>query len=210
MAELPMFPLGVVLFPGMVLPLHVFEPRYRALMQDVIEAGREFGVTLIERGSEVGGGDVRTSIGTVATIVAAQQFPDGRWHLITVGDRRIRVLRWLDDAPYPRAEVEDFAEPADAAPPSEADYQRLVELCRQVLGLLGRLGHDVPDADLSFPDDAVLGTFQAASVSPLGALDRHKILQIPTAAERCSVLTSLLSDEAEFLTLRAAMNDDDE
>jgi len=106
-AVTPMFPLGTVLVPGMVLPLHVFEPRYRQMVDDCMAADRTFGVVLIERGSEVGGGDVRTDIGTRAGIVRAEQQPDGRWGLIAVGLRRIRVDRWLPDAPYrgPRSAI---------------------------------------------------------------------------------------------------------
>ena len=101
--SLPMFPLGTVLLPGAPLPLQVFEPRYRELTRDCLAGVPEFGVVLIERGSEVGGGDVRTNVGTVARIVASQGFPDGRAYLVTVGTRRIRVTEWLEDAPYPRA-----------------------------------------------------------------------------------------------------------
>ena len=63
-----MFPLGSVLLPSMVLPLHVFEPRYRALVRDVLDGDGEFGVCLISRGHEVGGDDVRTDVGTVARV----------------------------------------------------------------------------------------------------------------------------------------------
>ena len=86
-----MFPLGAVLFPSMVLPLHVFEPRYRALTRDCLAGDRRFGVVLIERGSEVGGGDVRFSVGTAAQIVEAAELPDGRFALGTVGVQRVRV-----------------------------------------------------------------------------------------------------------------------
>src|SRR5688572_25865098 len=103
-----MFPLGSVLVPGMVLPLHVFEARYRALVRDCVAGDGEFGVVLIERGSEVGGGDVRTDVGTVARIVQADEMPDGRFALGAVGVRRVRVQRWLDDDPYPRAELADW------------------------------------------------------------------------------------------------------
>ena len=98
----PMFPLGSVLLPGQVLPLHVFEPRYRQLVVDVTTSDAhpgEFGVVLIERGREVGGGDVRTYAGTVARIAEARQFADGRWALAAVGMRRIRVEAWLEDDP---------------------------------------------------------------------------------------------------------------
>src|SRR3954447_12098654 len=105
MPVLPMFPLGSVLLPSVFLPLHVFEPRYRALTEHCLAGEREFGVVLIERGSEVGGGDVRSPVGTVARILEAVQFDDGRWALGVVGTRRVRVTAWLDDDPYPRAEV---------------------------------------------------------------------------------------------------------
>src|SRR5207249_3558867 len=95
----PMFPLGTVLFPHALLPLHVFEPRYRLMTQRVLGDDGEFGVVLIERGSEVGGGDTRFGIGTVARIVRAQELPDGGYALATVGIRRVRVTRWLLDDP---------------------------------------------------------------------------------------------------------------
>src|SRR3954471_6137726 len=106
-----MFPLGTVLFPHALLPLRVFEPRYRLMTERVLRGDGEFGVVLIERGSEVGGGDTRFDDGTVARIVRAQQLPDGGYALATVGLRRIRVVRWLPDDPYPLAEVTDIVEP---------------------------------------------------------------------------------------------------
>src|SRR5436190_21485028 len=108
MPVMPMFPLGSVLMPSTFLPLHVFEPRYRALVHDCLAGEGEFGVVLIARGSEVGGQDVRTDVGTVARIVPAQELPDGRWAIAAVGVRRARVVRWLPDGPYPMAEVEDW------------------------------------------------------------------------------------------------------
>src|SRR5436853_5226207 len=116
-----MFPLGTVLFPHALLPLRVFEPRYRVMTERVLRAEREFGVVLIERGSEVGGGDTRFDVGTVAQIVRAQQLGDGGYLLATVGIRRLRVVRWLPDDPYPQAEVVDLP---DAGPESGAHAAR--------------------------------------------------------------------------------------
>ena len=112
-----MFPLGTVLLPSLLLPLHVFEPRYRTLVDDCVAGDGEFGVVLIERGSEVGGGDVRTDVGTVARILEVERFDDGRFAVAAVGTRRIRVERWLDDDPYPRAEVHDWPDPGWTSPP---------------------------------------------------------------------------------------------
>ena len=117
MTQLPMFPLGNVVLPGELLPLNVFEPRYRQLVLDCLAAEvPEFGVVLIERGSEVGGGDVRTSIGTVARIVRVTPLGGGRFEVVAAGVRRANVLEWLADDPYPRGDVEDWPE-AEAVTP---------------------------------------------------------------------------------------------
>ncbi|MEL6986015.1 MAG: LON peptidase substrate-binding domain-containing protein, partial [Actinomycetota bacterium] len=80
---MPQFPLRSVLFPSMVLPLHVFEPRYRTMVHDLLEGDGRFGVVMIDRGSDTGGQDQRSSFGTVARIVESEEYPDGRWGLIT-------------------------------------------------------------------------------------------------------------------------------
>ena len=140
-----MFPLGTVLFPSLFLPLHIFEPRYRALARHCMDGKREFGVVLIERGSEVGGNDVRTSVGTVAQIVDAQELDDGRWVLGTVGTRRIRVREWLTDDPYPRADVDDWADDevdVDVMPV----YDTARAVLRRVLALKAELAEPSVDA----------------------------------------------------------------
>src|SRR3954447_11618971 len=108
MREMPMFPLGLVLVPSMMLPLRVFEPRYQEMVRACVADDGEFGVVLIARGSEVGGGDVRYDVGTVAQIMAVPPRTDGGFHLQALGTRRIRVAEWLPDAPYPKAMVTDF------------------------------------------------------------------------------------------------------
>src|ERR1700735_1313626 len=105
--RLPMFPLGTVLFPHAVIPLHVFEPRYRTLMQHCLDADRRFGVVLIERGSEVGGGDQRAGVGTQGLISRGGELPDGRWVLEVTGERPVGIDEWLPDDPYPIAVVSD-------------------------------------------------------------------------------------------------------
>ena len=198
-AVTPMFPLGTVLVPGMVLPLHVFEPRYRQMVDDCMAADRTFGVVLIERGSEVGGGDVRTDIGTRAGIVRAEQQPDGRWGLIAVGLRRIRVDRWLPDAPYPRAEVSDWPDDGDGAVPETA-----VPLLRRAAALARELGMDAAPIDLELSDDPVAAGYQAIVAAPLGPADRQSLLVAPTLADRWSLLDTLLADQIEILEAELA------
>jgi Lon protease-like protein len=206
MAVLPMFPLGTVLLPSVVLPLHVFEPRYRTLTQDCLDGDGEFGVVLIERGSEVGGGDTRTSVGTVARLVEAVPYPDGRWALATVGTRRIRIHRWLGDDPYPRAEVEDWDDPPadDGLAGALADT---VALLRRVLAQRSELGDDVAPATHELSDDPVLASYQAVALSPLGPADRQALLESPSASARVTSLRGLLDEESDTLARRLALGD---
>src|SRR5688500_13953804 len=110
-----MFPLGLVLFPGMPLPLRVFEPRYLEMVRYCAETTPEFGVVLIERGRDVGGGDQRDDVGCVAAIAGQGELPTGMLGLQAVGTRRILVDRWLPDDPFPRAEVVDWPDPPPGA-----------------------------------------------------------------------------------------------
>ena len=106
-----MFPLGTVLLPGGVLPLHIFEPRYRQLVIDLLADDvnePEFGVTMIERGTETGGGEDRADVGVIARVVQIEALADGRYALIAVGTRRFRVRSWLPDDPYPLADIDDW------------------------------------------------------------------------------------------------------
>jgi Lon protease-like protein len=201
---LPMFPLGTVLFPSVFLPLHVFEPRYRELTRRCLDTDREFGVVLIERGSEVGGDDVRTAVGTVARIVEAAELEDGRWVLGTVGVRKIRITRWLPDDPYPMAEVEDWDDAA-AGPGLGERYEDVLGCLRRVLALKAELGDPAVDATIELTDDPALGSFQAAAVAPLGPADQQDLLAAAGPDARLDRLLALLEEEEGFLRTRLAM-----
>jgi Lon protease-like protein len=200
MVPLPMFPLGTVLVPGAVLPLHVFEPRYRTLVADCLAGEPEFGVVLIERGSEVGGGDVRRDVGTVARVTELAELPGERYALVTVGVRRIRVVRWLADDPYPRAEVEDWPDVLDAddGPPLEEVSVRL----RRVLALQAELGEPAPPATAELSDDPILATYHVTALAPLGPDARYRLLSAPGPAARRTLLGSLLAEAEETLRFR--------
>jgi Lon protease-like protein len=203
-----MFPLGTVLVPGMVLPLHVFEPRYRRMVDDSrTHHDSTFGVVLIERGSEVGGGDVRTDVGTLARIVRAEELPDGRWILGVVGIHRIRVERWLPDDPYPRAEINEWAEQLREPEPVEGtgdDRDEVTTLLRRAAALRREMGEPAPPLDLELADDPVVAGYQAAVVAPLGPADRQALLAAPTVPARWRLLRALLVDQIGLLQARLA------
>ena len=206
--ELPMFPLGTVLFPGTGLPLHVFEPRYRAMTGYCLEHDGRMGVVLIARGSEVGGGDVRHNVGTQARIVEAATLPDGRWILVLVGERRIRVERWLPEEPYPRATVV-AVEDRDTGPGASADAlvarDGLVERVHRALALRAELGEgEADDAVPELAADPALATWQAAGLGLIGPADGQRLLETDGVDNRLRLLSSLLDEEIAVLALRAA------
>lgn len=201
-----MFPLGTVLFPHAVLPLHLFEERYRAMAETCLRGDGRFGVVLIERGFEVGGGDTRFAVGTVARIVEAARTPDGRFLLATVGTERLRVRKWLEDAPFPRAEVDLLVEPrvrdAERAAAARLSVQRLLS---RVLAMSAELGdRAAPVEAASLDEDPVRASFEAAAMAPIGPLDAQRLLELDDPLARLESLRTLLSDTAELLELRLA------
>lgn len=201
----PMFPLGTVLFPTAVLPLHVFEPRYRQMVAECTAGDPTFGVVLIARGSEVGGGDERTDVGTLARIAEARELPDGRWILAAVGTDRLRVVEWLEDDPYPRARVELWPDDdLDLDPERFPDLDATTARFRRALGLLAELGEPAPPATSTVADDPVLASYQMAALGPFGPADQQRLLSVPGAVARLALLDALLDDEVDVLERRLA------
>ena len=202
-----MFPLATVLVPKAVVPLHVFEPRYQTMLVDVMAGDRKFGVVLIERGSEVGGGDVRTDVGTAVQVVELRPIAASRWVVVVAGTERITVDRWLSDDPYPRAEVSAF--PDEPGPSVDAqEWKALKRRMRQVLAALAELGDTVARATFELGDDPVMGSFQLASLGPFSDLDRQRVLCTPSVSGRCALLTELLSDVAVLARLRLGSSEE--
>jgi Lon protease-like protein len=201
---LPMFPLGSVLLPTMLLPLYVFEPRYPQLMHDVLAGDRIFGVALIERGHEVGGDDVRSDIGTAAKILEAQELDDGSWAVMTTGVQRLRVLEWLRDDPYPRAEVELIDEVAGVGSPTlrASTLQQL----RRVLALARELGDDVPAATTPVASDPMIASWQLSTLAPFGPHDTQRLLLIDDPDTRMRAVANGLTDVERDLQLRLALD----
>ncbi|MBC7290219.1 MAG: LON peptidase substrate-binding domain-containing protein [Actinotalea sp.] len=205
-----MFPLGSVLLPGMPLSLRVFEPRYIAMLASLLgQEEREFGVVLIERGHEVGGGDVRFVTGTVARI-ASVEVGEGLIALVAVGGARFEVVRWLEDDPFPRAQVRELA-PLEL---DDAAVGALDEAEATVRATLRRASEFVelrwsPDVELS--DDPAERLWQLAGIAPLGALDQYTLLRSRTVTE----LLATLVEESEAVGLQltagwAAPDEDDD
>lgn len=141
--ELPLFPLNTVLFPGQVLPLHIFEERYRLMIRQCLAEDLPFGVVLIKRGQEVGDDAEPYMVGTVARIIESTHLNNGAMNIVTVGVERFRIRRILRDRPYLRGEVLSLpmADPDDpdnvlaASQIVRGRVERYVELIAEAAGL---------------------------------------------------------------------------
>jgi Lon protease-like protein len=205
MALIPMFPLGMVLLPGGILPLHVFEPRYRQMVVDCLQQDGEpeFGQALITHGSEAGGGDERAMVGTIAQMIKVEALDEERYSMVTVGTRRIRVSAWLPDEPYPLADVDDWPD-EDPDPPTLAlDVAASHARVRAALALAAELG-DVPLdlAESEISNDPLVATYHLASLAPIGPADRHRLLCASGPAARLDLLDEVLDDVEAMLKFR--------
>jgi Lon protease-like protein len=199
--DLPMFPLGSVLFPAMPLTLRVFEPRYLQMLQDILpERPSEFGVVLIERGQEVGGGEKRFDVGTVAQ-VADMKVGDGFLGLLGEGGRRIEVVEWLAEDPYPRARVRTLPSLVwdDELAPRREQTEALV---RRTLARATEFG-DLPwSPAVQLDDDPVDALWQLAAIAPLGPLDQLGLLRCSSARELLDAIFTATQDVGETLDAR--------
>jgi Lon protease-like protein len=194
MAASPMFPLGSVLFPFVPIPLRVFEPRYLTMVGRLLDEDEpEFGVVLIERGSEAGGGDQRASVGTMARLVSAAVGADDLL-IVGVGTRRFTVERWLDDDPYPQAELSTLPE----LEWSEALAPLRVEAEAVVRRVIARVADPESDADIDLSEDPVAAVWQLAAIAPLGEYDRYSLLRSTSMGDLLRQLIDLTLDAEEL------------
>ncbi len=193
-----MFPLSAVLYPHASMPLHVFEPRYRALMRDCLAGDARFGVVLIERGSEVGGGDQRAPLGTRGVITRALELADGRWALVVRGEAVVRVEEWLPDAPYPLALVSEVDEQATSG---ETQHDAVLEVttrrvrrARAMMAEHGGAAPLSPDTALDGEGDADVACWQLCAAAPVSAYDAQRLLAAGGTVERLELLGALMEE----------------
>ncbi|CAM4059130.1 LON peptidase substrate-binding domain-containing protein [Janibacter anophelis] len=195
-----MFPLGTVLLPGNPLPLQVFEPRYLAMLRDIASGDGRFGVVLIERGFEVGGGDERFSIGTVAVVERVSPAAD-RIRLVARGTGRFEVVRWLDDDPYPRAEVRPLPDLVweDEQASQMVETERVV---RRALAVMSEYRTQLWPADVELSEDPVTNAWQLAGIAPLETLDQLALLRSASVGALLERTVQLTTEAVDLLPLQ--------
>ena len=198
---LPLFPLGTVLFPGALLPLHIFEPRYRLLIRRCLEGQRPFGVVLIRSGSEVGV-SAPYEVGTEAKIVAESALPNGRSYIVTRGERRFAVESLIADAePYLVGRVRYLDERDGDGASDRATVARealgayllavvaVTEDARGERAFADEL-RDAPPTDLAY---------RIAGSLAVDAPQQQALLELETASARLEEETRILNRETELL-----------
>src|ERR1700722_19394604 len=193
--SLPLFPLGTVLYPGLVLPLHIFEERYRELVRDLLDGPepQQFGVIAIREGRETGIAGVRAlhEIGCTAILRQVDEQEDGRYNLVTVGADRFRLLRLDDSRPYLQAEVDLL--PDDTG---EEEAARLA-----VTAARGAPGPPSPE----LPGEPVLLSYVVAASVVVDLPDKQALLAEPDALRRLTAERTLLLKETTLLRALTSM-----
>jgi Lon protease-like protein len=196
--EIPLFELGVVLFPHMPLQLHVFEERYRAMLRHCDEQGTSFGVVAIREGVEVGGGALAYEAGTLAQIRQLDRLDDGRATLLVTGASRFRVIRRTDTHPFPAGEVEYLED----NPGDDAETQRLAaevrESFQRYAATMQQLASQDPSVE-ELPDDPELLGYLAAAALQVEIPHKQRMLEADSAAERLRICLALLRREETLL-----------
>ena len=199
---LPLFPLGAVLYPGMVLPLHIFEERYRQLVRDLLEGTdpRRFGIIAIRKGRETGIEGVQSlyEVGCIATLRRVEQLEDGRFDIITVGTQRFKLLSLDETRPYLQGEVEllddDVADQVAALPlvrTVQTAFRGYTDALTEWGGATVRIEE--------LPDEPTLLSFIVAAAMIIDLTERQALLAEPDTLRRLNMQRALLSRETAML-----------
>ena len=205
MLQQAMFPLGSVLFPGSIMPLRVFEPRYLQLFSELTEKDSTFGTCLIEKGHEVGGQDSRFPYGTLCKITDLKELGQNQLAVQCLGIKRILVRKWLPDNPYPVAQIEEL----DAG--ENKDFQlkeEIIEELERCYVLLVQMGA-IQAESMDIKGLARIDLFTACALAPLGQLDKYKLLAAESENDRSRLLLSQITSERETLAAMSRLQGDE-
>ena len=196
MPELSLFPLNVVLFPGMPLPLHIFEERYRTMIGECIVREEPFGVVLIKEGPEVGGPAEPFKVGTTANIVQVERQEDGRMNILTEGRRRFNIVEFTQRSPYLKGLVE-YLEERTGDPPEESVSQARNLFSEYMQCMAGLRGGWVSEGKAPSHVEAL--SYAIAHFIDLRPHVRQRLLEAGTVKERLDQELPLLRERYEAL-----------
>jgi len=197
---LPLFPLSEVLFPGMLLPLHIFEPRYRLMIKRCLDEKIPFGVVLISAGTEVGPGADFFHVGTTARIKRVQRAEDGRLYIASIGEQRFRVLSTNQDQPYLQGSIEVIPEQPGEGARLDPLFDRAMDLLSRYLELI--TGSDQLRDNLKekeFSPQAL--SYTIGTLLQVDRTEKQSILEIPATSARLDHEVKMMEAELRQLKL---------
>lgn len=200
--QLPLFPLNLVLYPGMVLPLHIFEPRYQAMINQCLDERKPFGVVLIADGTAEGETAARPfSIGTTARIVQVQRMAEGRMNIWTVGETRFNLLDYdLTADSYLLGQVEYLEEVSPDAVILQDTMNTLSDLFDTYVNLLIKLNDEDPeDLEYELANDPNTLSYQVAAALNIASAEKQKLLEMDQAQDRLNLEVKILEREIDLL-----------
>jgi ATP-dependent Lon protease len=192
---IPLFPLQIVQFPGVVTPLHIFETRYRQMLKDVLAGDKTFGIVAV-----LGDATARPllgSVGCTVKVVIAQEMDDGRSNILCVGEQRFRLLDYEEGEPYLQARVEffedetafeDFSEETAAA---KSLFERIAKLSQQIKE--NEREEELPE----LPEDAQELSFMLAAYLDLSLTEKQEMLELTDTGERLQRVSKQLREMAD-------------
>ncbi len=196
--EMPLFPLNVVLIPGMTLPLHIFEPRYLEMVEQCLDDRSPFGVVLIKDGQEVGGPAVPHTVGTAARITKVERHPDGRLDIVVIGARRFRIEDLRDDKPYLVGQVRLYPVLNGATQLALEQAQRVRPKIVQYVDLLTRATGVKLRLD-ALPEDPLTLAFLTAIALQVKPEEKQRLLALPGVPEMLDLGNYYLARELKLL-----------
>jgi Lon protease-like protein len=200
--EIPLFPLpNLVLFPHIVVPLHIFEERYKTMINGCIERGDVFGSVLLRSGAEEESEETIHRVGVTARIVEVERLEEGRMNILCEGERRFRIYRFTQQTPFWKGTIGFFDDRENAS--AESLYDQVAELYRSVATLSATLsGSEEPE--LVLPESPTDLSYMVSYVLDIDAEEKQKLLEMDSTAERLRMLLAHLTDTLRKLEQQRA------
>ena len=195
--DIALFPLpNLVLFPNIVVPLHIFEDRYKSMINACIDNDAAFGLVLLRSGASEESEETIHRVGVSARVVEVERLAEGRMNILCEGESRFRIYRFTQQTPFWKATVNLFDD--DQVRPTESLYEQVAELYRAVASLSAKLSGSQP-ADLALPDSATDLSYMVSYVLDIDSEDKQKLLEMTSTAERLRMLVAHLTDTLKKL-----------
>ena len=200
--EISLFPLpNLVLFPHIVVPLHIFEERYKSMINGCIASGEVFGLVLLRTGADEESEETIHRVGVTARIVEVERLDEGRMNILCEGEQRFRIYRFTQQTPFWRGAVDIIED--DERNATEALYEQVAELYRSVVDLSAKLSGS-QEAELVLPDSSTDLSYMVSYVLDIESEDKQKLLEMDSTAERLRMLLAHLTDTLRKLEQQRA------